>query len=1774
MITKETVPSHVASHHSSTLVDILCQRAHHQPDQHAYLFLSDGEQQEESLTYAELDQRARAIGKTLQGLHAGGERILLLYPPGLDYIAAFLGCLYAGAIAVPAYLPHSNRSLMRIQSIVDDSRTTIALTTAQMRLKSPRWFEQVPDLATLQWVSTDEIASSEGEGWQHPVLASDTLAFLQYTSGSTSTPKGVMVSHGNIMHNLAAIQHFFQHTPQSVGVSWLPMFHDMGLIACILHSLHVGFPLVLMAPTAFLQRPLRWLQAISRYKGTFSCAPNFAYELCMSRITPEEQAELDLSTWQTVVTGAEPVRVETLERFADTFQACGFRWEAFSPSYGLAEGTLGVASTANEPPLVKVFDIAELKEHHAVELPAHMYNAQPLVGNGSVALGQKIVIVNPDTLTECQAGEVGEIWLAGGSVAQGYWNNPVETEQTFRAFLADTGDGPFLRTGDLGFFLEEHLFITGRLKDLIIIRGQNHYPQDIELTVAQCHPALRPDCGAAFSIEVAEETFGMASGKEERLVIVQEVLRHHEEFEDIFAAIRQAVTTVHEIEIYAIVLVKYGSILKTSSGKIQRRASREKFLTGELEVLASSILSVSPTVPSTSGIEKRFSRDLLLVLSWEEAYELLEGYFLEHISQMLGVEQQELSAEQLLSSFGLDSLKMAQLKNRIEVDLEIDLPVSSFFQDGELYELILEALELIKEERKFQTGPRLVRVEDGTTDFPLSFTQEQIWFFDQLEPGSVLYTIPAALFLQGDLDVPALEYSINEIIRRHEVLRTTFVRVDGVPVQRVQPFTPLSLSIIDLTERSAAERENVARQRAIQEARLPFDLSTGPLFRVTLFRLEAQKHLLALTMHHIISDEWSLNIFFRELSQLYAGNAADLFDLPVRYSDYVRWQRQLSYTEEMEEQLTYWRERLRGLERLELPLDHVRPALQSYQGGQYSFIFPQGLLEEIKALSQQEGTTLFMTLLASFQILLARYSGQDDIVVGTPIAQRGKTDLEVIMGYFANMLVLRANLAGSPNFRELLARVREMCIGAYTHQDLPFLKLVEALHPARDTSRNPLFQVFFALLTDTMQYVSLQGLTVQPLEILNATAKFDLNFSLGESARGLVGRVEYNRAIFDETTIAGMVTHWEMLLSGLVAYPEQAIFDLPLLEDAEYQQTLQDGKAPTQAYPAERCLHELFEAQAQQTPDALAITFEDQHITYRELDQRANQLAHYLGKLHVQPGTPVGLCLERSLDMAIGMLAILKCGGIYVPLEPMQPQRRLAFIIEDSEVSVVVTHSTLLASFPKGTNDLRCVCLDHAQALFPHESTAALTRNITSDFPAYIIYTSGSTGMPKGVLNTHRALHNRLSWMLHTVPLTSADRLAQKTPHSFDASLWEFLVPWMIGACVVMAQPGGHQDSAYLCSFLKEEAITILQLVPSMLHVLLQERDFSSCHTLRSVFCGGETLHLETLRRFYSLSQAQLYNLYGPTETSIDATYWPCEPQWTERVPIGRPLSNIEIYLLDVRMQPVPRGCIGEIYIGGCGLAPGYLKRSDLTAERFLPHPFSKEPGLRLYRTGDKARRRADGLIEYLGRTDQQVKVRGYRIELGEIEAVLNQYTDIKQSVVAVCKDGQGELRLAAYVVTQTGTALELSDLRQHLLDHLPFYMLPAHIIPLTELPRLNNGKLDYQALPAPQDVLQAQLENDDEPYSPTETTVCEICAHYLHLPQVVKHANFFELGGHSLLATQIINRLRDLYAIEVPLRLFFAASTIADFARLLDTTRLAQESLTSSAGTREEGVL
>lgn len=1144
----------------STIVEALSHRSLYQPDQLAFTFLPNGETASDRLTYRELDRQSRVIAAKLQALGLSGTRALLLYPPGLDYLAAFFGCLYAGVVAVPAYPPRNQRNIPRIKGIWVDAQSAIAMTTTTMLSKVQTLLEVGSDLGNIHWLTTDNLDDSNGsvESWQQPSIGIDTLAFLQYTSGSTGTPKGVMLNHGNLLHNAAMIYRLMGHSPSSKGVSWLPTYHDMGLIGSILQPLYGGFPCILMPPAAFLQFPYRWLQTISHYGGTTSGAPNFAYELCTQKITPEQQETLDLSSWDVAFNGAEPIRQDTLERFCAKFASCGFRSSAFYPCYGMAEATLIVAGgKKSDPPTVKTIQGNALEHHHVIETSIEQEDTYALVGCGQALPEQQIVIVHPETLTQCLPSEVGEIWVSGPSIGKGYWNRPEETEQIFRAYLSNartdaTGvSGQFLRTGDLGFLHNGELFVTGRVKDLIIIRGRNLYPQDIELTVERSHPSLRTGSGAAFAVDIEAE---------ERLVVVQELeFRAKPNVEEVTTAIRQAVTEEHDIQVYGVVLIKPGSIPKTSSGKIQRRACKAKFLDGNLSIIKNSVLDVADFIEPTHSL----NRDALLVLPPREGQLLLESYLQELVTQVLQIPSSQINLQQPLSSFGLDSLRVFELKTRIEVELEVPVLVEDFFEGLSLAQLAIKILAQLATADFIPSVP-LTKVQTVANVHPLSFAQERLWFLDRLKPGSALYNIPIALRLSGSLNLAALEQSFQEILSRHEALRTTFSTVEGKPVQVIASTFSLTLPVVNLQELPHSQKEEKVQQLATAEAQQPFDLKVGPLVRMKLLQLQQEEHVLLLVMHHLVTDGWSMGIFVKELTTLYEAFSSQqpslLPELPIQYSDFAVWQRQWLEGKKLQEQLAYWQQQLSGmLPTLESLTDYPHPPVQSFRGARQSFTFPKELSDTLKGLSQQEGVTLFMTLLAAFNVLLHHYTNRNDLIVGTNIANRTRAEIQNAIGFFVNQLVLRTNLSGNPTFRALLRRVREVTVGAYAHQDLPFDKLVETLNPERNLSYAPLFQVKFELQNYMIPPLMLSGLKVNYFDVNPEVAMLDLFLSLEETEQGIRGFLEYDVALFKETTIQRMLIHFEAILSHIGVCPNTRISELrALLAEIDKQQKVKE----------------------------------------------------------------------------------------------------------------------------------------------------------------------------------------------------------------------------------------------------------------------------------------------------------------------------------------------------------------------------------------------------------------------------------------------------------------------------------------------------------------------------------------------------------------------------------------------------------------------------------------
>jgi amino acid adenylation domain-containing protein len=1047
---------------------------------------------------------------------------------------------------------------------------------------------------------------------------------------------------------------------------------------------------------------------------------------------------------------------------------------------------------------------------------------------------------------------------------------------------------------------------------------------------------------------------------------------------------------------------------------------------------------------------------------------------------------------------------------------------------------------------------------------PLSFSQQRLWFLDQYEPGSPVYNVSKAFRLHGALHVQTAGRALTAVVARHETLRTTFATLDDEPVQRVSsPPSAVPLPVVDLTGSSPDQRDSNLQRLIFEEARRPFDLSQDLMLRARLYRLDDRDFALHLTTHHIVSDASSMEILLREFSAFYSAffrlAPPPLSALTLQYADYAIWQRQCLSGTQLNDDVAYWKEQLRGIPTLlELPTDYPRPAVETFRGQRLMHRLPLPLTAALKRVARGEGVTLFMTLLGAFQLLLGRYSGQDDVVVGSPIGGRGLVELEVLIGLFVNTLPLRTNLAGDPTFRELLSRVREVTLGAYTHQDLPFEKLVEELRPPRRLSHSPIYQVMFSAQDPVESELQLPGITAVPIPLDPGTAKFDLTVFLFDRDDELEVCAEYRSDLFREATIHRMLGHFTTLLEAVAADPDRSISTLPLLKQTERQQLLAEwahGRGADQEPPARsresECFHARFEAQARRTPERLALVFGDVRFTYRELNEDANRLARFLCGLGVGPEVVVGLCLNRSPSMVLALLAIAKAGGAYVPLDPQLPVTRRTFILDDSGASILVTETALLQSL--GTPAIPVVCLDADSPRIDRESAENPRSDITGAHLAYVMYTSGSTGKPKGVEIAHRALNNLLQSMLIEPGLTAEDVVLAHTTVSFDIAAVELILPLMVGGLIVLVDRDTAADGERMGQLCRQHAVTVLQATPATWKLLLEAGPLPA--RLKAL-TGGEALS-PNLAETLVAQGAELWNLYGPTETTVYST---CERvESISPVCIGRPIANTEVYVLDRHLQPVPVGVPGELYIGGAGLARGYRNRPELTAERFVPHPFRKDKDARVYRSGDLARWHADGRLECLGRTDYQVKIRGFRIELGEIEAVLSRHPLVRACVVVATEDIHREKRLIAHVVPAGGKRMEIRSLRRWLADELPDYMNPSAFSILSSLPRLANGKLDRSALPVP----DSDRPGDERPYaaphSPIEKLLADIWSEVLGVHRVGVHDNFFELGGHSLLAMRVVMRARGVFGVELSVRAVFEAPSVSKLSLVLLQALVAQ---------------
>ena len=1339
-------------------------------------------------------------------------------------------------------------------------------------------------------------------------------------------------------------------------------------------------------------------------------------------------------------------------------------------------------------------------------------------GQRTVPIGRPIantqIYVLDGGMKPVPVGIAGELYIGGVGVGRGYWKRAGLTAEKYVANpFGGEGGGRLYRTGDVARYRGDGAIeYVGRADYQVKIRG-------FRIELGEIEAALMSQEGVKEAVVVAREE---KSGDKR---VVAYVVPEGSDVGLSGGQLRQSLEKRLPAYMVPSALVLLETMPLSPNGKIDRKALPAP------ESAAQTTAAVTPRTHTEEG----------LAGLWAE---------------VLGI--QTVGVHDNFFELGGHSLLAMRLMSRINEGFKVNLSLRVLFELPSIAELAeeIEAVLITGGEEKSPA----IELVSRDAPLPLSFSQENLWLFEQLSPGTSTYTTCRSGRVQGRLNVVSLQDTVNEVFRRHEALHTTFETLEGRPLQIVHPHRPGALPVADLSGLAQADRDREALRISNEYAKRPIDLSRTPVAHFGLLRLAVEEHVFILSIHHAAYDLWSGGILLGEIERAYRsfveGRPFTDAEPAVQYADFAVWQRKWLQGSALDRQLAYWKERLAGLSAIpmQIPTDRPLPAVETFPGASVFHDFSKDLTEGLKALARCEGVTQFMLLLAAFKVLLHRYTRQSDIVVGSVISNRNRPEIEDTVGFFDNVMVLRSDASGSPTFREYLRQVRDVALGAYAHQHLPFEYLVQELQPERIANRTPWIQ---AMMVYLLNYPAMEreiaGLKVVPYKVHSGKAMFDLLLAIRDSGQGLKAELVYNCELFDESTVVRMVSQFHTLLRGIVERPEERISELKLLSGEEERRVLVEWNDRGREYGCEQgFIHQQIERQAELQPEAIAVEFEEERLTYEELNRRSNRWARKLQSEGVGRGTLVGICMERSLEMVVGLVAILKAGGAYVPLDPGYPRERLGYMMEDAGAPVTLVQARLLGRV-SGVSGRVLAMDEEGEREIASWSSANLKVELEGEDLAYVIYTSGSTGEPKGAMNTHAGIRNRLLWMQEQYGLDGRDRVLQKTPFSFDVSVWEFFWPLMVGAGLVLARPGGHQDSRYLVQVMEEKGITTVHFVPSMLQIFLEESGVEGCSGLKRVICSGEALGVELEERFFKRMGCELHNLYGPTEAAVDVTYWECRAEEGQRtVPIGRPIANTQIYVLDGGMKPVPVGIAGELYIGGVGVGRGYWKRAGLTAEKYVANPFGGEGGGRLYRTGDVARYRGDGAIEYVGRADYQVKIRGFRIELGEIEAALMSQEGVKEAVVVAREEKSGDKRVVAYVVPEgSDVGLSGGQLRQSLEKRLPAYMVPSALVLLETMPLSPNGKIDRKALPAPEsDLLPhgAYLG----PRDTLELQLVQIWEELLSVQPIGIRDNFFELGGHSLRAIQLTARIREQFGQSIPIAFLLQNATVEGLASIL----------------------
>lgn len=1707
--------------------------------------------------YAQLDRRATALAAYFAREGAAGERALILLDSGVDYVSAFFGCLYAGVVAVPVYPPESRREqhLARLRGIARDAGVRYVLTSAAL--------QEGYDYGTLargaSIIAVDAVVQDavDEEAALYPVRADD-IAFLQYTSGSTGAPKGVMVSHGNLLANEIAIQAGLGVRADDVFVSWLPLYHDMGLIGSMLQPVFSGIPLVLMSPQYFLERPLRWLDAIARHRGTISGAPDFAYRLCAERINDDALAKLDLSCWRLAFSGSEPVRRDTLDAFVARFAAAGFGASALYPCYGLAEATLFVTGGARGAGLVShAFSSAALSAGRAVTVSADEA-ATVLVGCGAVQGAHRVAIVSRGSGEPLEAGRIGEIQVRGPSVAQGYWNNAAASAQTFVDTAQRSDAGRWLRTGDLGFVHDGQLYIAGRVKDLVIVRGRNLYPQDVEQAVeAQCEFARK---GRVIA-------FGAQLGGTETLGVALEIaprMRKRLTAAEIVEQLRRCAFDACGETPAAIVLLSPGALPKTSSGKLQRAATREGWRERTLDLYAlweqgAFVIGGEEHAPRERAALD--ARESALAELWCEALDTHTTFAAD--AHFFASGGSSLSAARLVALIG------ERLKRRVEVAQIFETPTLA---------AMAAALDQATTSHDIADETPIERTEANV----ISHAQQRQLFAWRLDPESRAYHIAAGIRLDGELDVDALRASVERLRERHAALRTHFVETDGATqlyAPRATNDEALAWETFDLRasrESGRVDTEEALEQCAQRFAAQPFDLLRGPLLRVGIVRENEECHVLMLALHHIATDGWSMQLLVEELVDGYRaaleGTSLQRTAPRITYADYAAWQQAWLASEAAARQLAYWRTTLAAdVPTLALPFDRANVSdADARDAARVEFALPAPLAYAVRSVASRHRATPFVVLLAAYHAWLYRVTGQNAIRTGVPVANRTQPETHDVVGFFVNTIVLHSDCDGATSLASLFAQLRRRTLDGQANQALPFDVLVEHLQPTRDAQRGPLFETSFNYLSDDFPALARwPGAQASRYDIAETHVKVPLALDVRETRDGAMrGYFTYSRARFAAASVERMAAQYLRAVEAFaIALSDESGNDEPAtlasfdLLGAEERARVAAASIGTRASIGEP-IHLRVAHHARTQPDTPAIVDGPLRMSYAELDTRAQHIAQWLLARGLQAGDAVAIVANRSARFVVAMLGALKAGGAYVALDAANPPQRLAQTLRDCGARFVLGESDVDIE----SLDLESVqhaCIDTAQRESQrNESIVARHIDVDPQSAAYVIYTSGSSGTPKGVVISHGALANYVDAVLARIDAPPRARFAMVSTVGADLGHTVLFGALASGGALHLIDRDTTLDADRFAHTLASACIDVLKIVPGHLHALLQAERAADALPAHTLLLGGEVTSWALLDTVAALRpECRVLNHYGPTETTVGILTQRAQEasRAAATLPLGAPLDNCETWLLDAHMNPVGAGETGELYLGGAGLARGYLNRPALTAARFVPHPFAA--GARLYRSGDRARRLADGTLEYLGRIDDQVKIRGYRVEPGEIAARLKVLDGVREAAVVVIAGA----RLAAFVTPQSGAALEVAALKRSLAAALPDYMVPSTLRVIDALPLNRNGKLDRQALTELARNLVPRGSNEAKraaPRSETEIALARCWAALLDLSADTANVviacddNFFALGGHSLAAMRLASRVRSMWSIDLPLREIFAAPTLAALAERIDTLR------------------